>query len=99
MGVSTITPNQAGAVTGENSDMSKQVAAKNSSVQTTNSKTTSSTTTVSSVFAQIRLIHPLILAMGQILVVVGVCLLMTDNRELELYFRIEFDPPKTDILN
>jgi hypothetical protein len=43
-------------------------------------------------------IHPLVIAGMQLLVIIGVSILLTDNRELELYFKIDFNPPKTDIL-
>lgn len=52
-----------------------------------------------SLFILIRSIHPVVIATGQVLAVVGLCLLMTDNRELELYLKIDFRPPKVDILN
>lgn len=49
--------------------------------------------------ATIKAIHPLALGALLLLLVLGVCFLMTDNAELELYLKIEFTPPKTDILN
>lgn len=48
---------------------------------------------------QIKNVHPLVLAATQLLVVAGICIWLTDNKELELYLKIDFRPPKTDILN
>lgn len=48
--------------------------------------------------AELRKVHPLVLAAAQLLVVLGICLLLTDNQELEIYLKIDFRPPPTDIL-
>ncbi len=46
----------------------------------------------------LRSIHPLTLAALQILIVLMICVLLTDNEELELYLKIDFRPPSVDIL-
>lgn len=46
----------------------------------------------------VKALHPIAIAALMLLSVLGVCFLMTDNSELELYFKIEFSPPKTEIL-
>lgn len=46
----------------------------------------------------VKKMHPLVIAGMQILAIIGVCVLLTDNRELELYFKVDFKVPRTDIL-
>lgn len=53
---------------------------------------------MSGIVESIKSIHPLVLATAMVLVVLGVCLLLTENRELELYLKIDFRPPEVDIL-
>ena len=47
----------------------------------------------------LKRVHPLLIAATQLILVLGICLLLTDNRELEKYLKIDLRPPRTDILN
>lgn len=48
--------------------------------------------------SSLKKVHPLVIACMQLLAIVGICVLLTDNRELELYFKVDFKVPRTDIL-
>lgn len=52
-----------------------------------------------SAFNALRTVHPIIIAGLLLFFVLGACFLMTDEKEIELYLKIDFRPPKTDILN
>lgn len=52
-----------------------------------------------SAFNALRTVHPIIIAGLLLFLVLGACFLMTDEKEIELYLKIDFRPPKTDILN
>lgn len=64
-----------------------------------NSPMRSGVSIASRLIQSIKKIHPLTLAALQVLLVLLVCFLLTDNQELELYLKIRFRPPRTDILN
>ena len=50
-------------------------------------------------FQALRNVHPSIIAGLMLFLVLGACFLMTDEKEIELYLKIDYRPPKTDILN
>lgn len=50
-------------------------------------------------FHALRSMHPVIIAGLLLFLVLGACFLMTDEKEIELYLKIDYRPPKTDILN
>jgi len=50
-------------------------------------------------FQAIQTVHPIIIAGLMLFLVLGACFLMTDEKEIELYLKIDYRPPKTDILN
>lgn len=50
-------------------------------------------------FQAFQSVHPIIIAGLMLFLVLGACFLMTDEKEIELYLKIDYRPPKTDILN
>jgi len=50
-------------------------------------------------FQSLQSVHPIIIAGLMLFLVLGACFLLTDEQEIELYLKIDYRPPKTDILN